>query len=171
MRCVYVVGVHSCVGSGPHSTFFLMFWGYIATFTNVLTIYHSWTHPLRHSHLSFPPPIPGMVSAGLIFPFTYMCTQNLHHILPRDLSVPSPDWYQPELLKSVLILSYSRYFAWLKHFTVTNVPCYLVNCKKKALSFGEASKFVQTSSFLLANKLLVFPQNKHCATWDMGRYK
>jgi hypothetical protein len=33
--------------------------------------------------LLYPPsPIPGIVSIGLIFPFSYMCTQNLHHIYP-----------------------------------------------------------------------------------------
>jgi hypothetical protein len=29
-----------------------------------------------------PPLIPGIVSTGLIFPFTYMSTQNLYHIHP-----------------------------------------------------------------------------------------
>jgi hypothetical protein len=29
-----------------------------------------------------PPPIPGRVSAGIIYPFTNTCTQYLHHILP-----------------------------------------------------------------------------------------
>jgi hypothetical protein len=33
------------------------------------------------------PAIPGIVSAGLIFPFTYMCAQLLHHIHP---STPFP---------------------------------------------------------------------------------
>jgi hypothetical protein len=46
----------------------LLYLGYIVTFTKVLTIYHSWIHPLHRSPLS-PPPIPGIVSAGLIFHF------------------------------------------------------------------------------------------------------
>jgi hypothetical protein len=33
----------------------LFFWGYIVTFTKVLTIHHSWIHPLHHSHLSYLP--------------------------------------------------------------------------------------------------------------------
>jgi hypothetical protein len=48
------------------------FWGYIVTFTKVLTIYHSWIHPLNHSPLSPPPPIPVIASTGFIFSFTYM---------------------------------------------------------------------------------------------------
>jgi hypothetical protein len=30
--------------------------------------------------LYLPPPIPGMVSTGIIFAFTYMCTHFLYHI-------------------------------------------------------------------------------------------
>jgi hypothetical protein len=52
-------------------------------FTKVIyQIYHSLIHLPHHSPLSPPPPIPGTVSTGLIFPFTYMCTQYLHHIHP-----------------------------------------------------------------------------------------
>jgi hypothetical protein len=43
------------------------------------------------------PPIPGIVSAGLIFPFTNICTQYLHQIHPPEPfphNLPSP-WYQP----------------------------------------------------------------------------
>jgi hypothetical protein len=36
--------------------------------------------PLHHFPLSPSFPIPGIVSTGIIFPFTYMCTQYLHHI-------------------------------------------------------------------------------------------
>jgi hypothetical protein len=60
-------------------------WGYIVAFTTVPTIYqiyHHWIHPLHHSPLSSPPPIPAVVSTGLIFPFTYMHTQYLHYIHP-----------------------------------------------------------------------------------------
>jgi hypothetical protein len=40
-----------------------------------------------------PSPIPGIVSAGLIFPFKYICTQYLHYInllipFPHILSLP-----------------------------------------------------------------------------------
>jgi hypothetical protein len=50
----------------------LLYWGYIVTFIKVLTIYHSWLHLLHHSLLSPPSPIPGIVSTGLIFPFSWM---------------------------------------------------------------------------------------------------
>jgi hypothetical protein len=32
--------------------------------------------------LSIPSPIPGIVSTGLIFPFTYTCTEYFYHIQP-----------------------------------------------------------------------------------------
>jgi hypothetical protein len=35
--------------------------------------------PLYHSPLP-PPPISGIVSTGIMFPFTYMCTQYLQYI-------------------------------------------------------------------------------------------
>jgi hypothetical protein len=47
-------------------------------------IYYIWIHPLPIL-LHFPPPIPGIVSTNIIFPFTCMYTQYLHHIQP-----PSP---------------------------------------------------------------------------------
>jgi hypothetical protein len=52
----------------------LLYWGYIVTFTKVLTIHHSWIHPLHHSPLSPPSLIPRIVSTGLIFPFSYLST-------------------------------------------------------------------------------------------------
>jgi hypothetical protein len=54
-------------------------------FTKVLSmyqVYHTWIHPLHHCLLSLPTHIPGMVSIGIMFAFTYMCTQYLHHIHP-----------------------------------------------------------------------------------------
>jgi hypothetical protein len=51
-------------------------WGNIVAFTQVITVYQiycTWIHPLNHSPLSLPPPIPG-VSADIIFAFTYTCT-------------------------------------------------------------------------------------------------
>jgi hypothetical protein len=43
----------------------------------------SWLNslPLSFFFIS-PPPIPGVVSTGLIFPFTYRSTQYLHHMHP-----------------------------------------------------------------------------------------
>jgi hypothetical protein len=60
------------------SCFYCTEWGYIVTFTalTICQIHHSWIHP--HSPL-LPSPIPKIVSSVLIFPFTYMCTQYLHH--------------------------------------------------------------------------------------------
>jgi hypothetical protein len=61
---------------------------YIVVFTQVLTmyqIYHTWIYLLYHSLLFPPPLIPGTVSTGIIFPFTYMCTHFLHCIHPPTL--------------------------------------------------------------------------------------
>jgi hypothetical protein len=60
----------------------LLCWGYIVAFTKIFTIYHTWIHPLHNSPLSPPPLILGIVLTGLIFPFTFMCTQHLHLIHP-----------------------------------------------------------------------------------------
>jgi hypothetical protein len=76
-------------------------WGYIVVLTKVLTmhqIYHTCIHPLHHSLSSPPPLIPGIVSADLIFPFIYMCTQYLYHIhLPSQFRhlLPTSHQYQP----------------------------------------------------------------------------
>jgi hypothetical protein len=53
-------------------------------------------------------PIPGIVSTGLVFAFTYMCTHFLHHIhpptsFPQHLSLPvvpalPPNWTCSTLL-------------------------------------------------------------------------
>jgi hypothetical protein len=69
-------------------------------FIQVLTI-----HPLYHAQihssiiLLYPSsPIPGIVSTGLIFLFTYMCTQYLHHIhppIPISHFLPSPTGINP----------------------------------------------------------------------------
>jgi hypothetical protein len=58
---------------------------YIVAFAEVYTIYqiyHTRIHPLNHSPLFLSPPIPGIVSIGLIFLFTYMYAQYLHHVHP-----------------------------------------------------------------------------------------
>jgi sterol desaturase/sphingolipid hydroxylase (fatty acid hydroxylase superfamily) len=57
--------------------FLTLFWGYIVEFTEVLVIYqiyYSWIHSVHHSPSSPSPPYPEIVSTGLIFPFTCMCT-------------------------------------------------------------------------------------------------
>jgi hypothetical protein len=69
--------------------------------TKVLTMYqesHFLLHPFHHFFLSLPPPNPGTASTGIIFPFTYMCTQYLHHIhRPRALFylLPPPTGTNP----------------------------------------------------------------------------
>jgi hypothetical protein len=86
-------------------------------------IYHTWIQPLHHSPLS-PYPIPGIVSTGLIFPFTYMCTQYLRHIhpptlfphiLPLLLVPPSPGRTWPSLLFS----NFVKEKKW--HFCLFNI--------------------------------------------------
>jgi hypothetical protein len=69
-------------------------WRYIEAFTQVLAmyqIYHTWIYTLHCFPLSSAPPFPGTVSTGIIFTFTYMCTQYLHHIHPLTLF----SWYLP----------------------------------------------------------------------------
>jgi hypothetical protein len=65
--CIWVFFFYCCAGLE-----------YIVAFTKVLTmyhIYHTWIHHLHCSPLSAP--IPGIVSMGIIFAFTYMCTHYL----------------------------------------------------------------------------------------------
>jgi hypothetical protein len=57
-------------------------------------------------------PIPGIISTGIIFAFTYMCTQYLHHIHPPMFCphiIPTSDWYQhsppPSMTWSALLFS------------------------------------------------------------------
>jgi hypothetical protein len=70
--------------------------GYFVVFTKVLTIYqiyHTWIRPFHYSPLSSSPLIPGIVSTGLISPFTYMYAQYLHHIhlpTPFPQLLPTP---------------------------------------------------------------------------------
>jgi hypothetical protein len=45
--------------------------------------------------LLYPPSISGIVSTGIIFPFTYMCTQYLHYI---HLPTPFPNLLPPTLI-------------------------------------------------------------------------
>jgi hypothetical protein len=79
-------------------------WGYIVTFTKVLTIYNSCIHSVHLSPL-FPSPIPRIVLTVLIFPFIYMYTQYWHHIHPFLISSPS-HWYQsPGRTCSTLLFS------------------------------------------------------------------
>jgi archaellum biogenesis protein FlaJ (TadC family) len=63
--CPFLQGIESTTFSFILSffhSFFLLFvillllyWGYIVTFTKVLTIYHSWIHSLHHSPLPLSP--------------------------------------------------------------------------------------------------------------------
>jgi hypothetical protein len=86
-------------------------WGYIVASTQVLTIeqiYHTRIHPLHHSPLSYPPPITGIVSTGIIFPFTYTCTQ--HYIyppisFPHLFPLPTGTNYPPRRTCSALLFS------------------------------------------------------------------
>jgi hypothetical protein len=56
-------------------TILLLYWGYIVTFTKVLTIFHSLIHSLQHSLLSPSPYFsPISVSTVPIFPFSYVST-------------------------------------------------------------------------------------------------
>jgi hypothetical protein len=56
--------------------------------------------PFYHCSLFLPPAIPGIVSVGIIFAFTYKCTQYLYHIhppthFPHFLPLPTginPPW-------------------------------------------------------------------------------
>jgi hypothetical protein len=50
-------------------------------FTKILTLYQIY-HPLHYSPSYNCPPFPGIVSTDIIFPFTYMHTQDLHHVHP-----------------------------------------------------------------------------------------
>jgi hypothetical protein len=77
----------------------LLYWGYIVTFTKVLTTYHSWIHPFIILFYSPSPPIPGMVLTVLIFPVSYMSTQHFHHIhppTPFPYILPPPTGTKPQ---------------------------------------------------------------------------
>jgi hypothetical protein len=69
-------------------------------------IYHTWIYLLNHSPSSIliHPPLPqsGLVSTGIMFAFSYMCTHFLHHIHPPTLLPHSPipllsHWCQPPI--------------------------------------------------------------------------
>jgi hypothetical protein len=82
--------------------FLLLCWvGYIVAFRKTLIMYQmfcSWIHPLHHSPPSSSSPIPRTVSTSITFPFTYMCTQYLHHIHPPSPFphlLPLSHWYKP----------------------------------------------------------------------------
>jgi hypothetical protein len=83
----------------------LLCWvGYIVVFTKVLTMYQlypTWIHPVLAPLNSPSPPIPGIVSASIIFAFTCLWTHFLHCIhpsagFPCHLSSPTgaspPPW-------------------------------------------------------------------------------
>jgi hypothetical protein len=56
--------------------------GYIVAFAKVLTMYQIYLVEFTPTLLFFMPLIPGIVSTGIIFAFTYRRTQFLHHIHP-----------------------------------------------------------------------------------------
>jgi hypothetical protein len=60
---------------------FLFSYCYGGTFTKVLIISYLNSSPQPFSFIP-PPVIPRIVSTGIIFSFTYMCTQYLHNIHP-----------------------------------------------------------------------------------------
>jgi hypothetical protein len=81
--------------------------GYIVAFTKALTmcqIHHTWIHP--SIALFYPsPPVPGTVSTGIVFTFTYMCTHYFHHIHPPTPLPPhTPSLAEPILPSYSLIL-------------------------------------------------------------------
>jgi hypothetical protein len=85
------------LNAGPCTFFplFFLWWvGYIVAFVKIVTMhqkYHTWfTSSTILVYL--PLPIPGIVSTGLIFPFTYVCTQYLHCIHP---TMPFPHPFPP----------------------------------------------------------------------------
>jgi hypothetical protein len=95
-------------------------------FTKVLPmyqIYHTWIHPLHHSHLS-PTPIPGTVSTGIIFPFTYMYTQYLYHIhlptpFPHLLPTPTGTNTTDRTCSALLFSNFAKEKKW--HFCLFKI--------------------------------------------------
>jgi hypothetical protein len=70
--------------------FFKLCWGYIVTFAQILTVYHSWIHPSIILLYSLSP-IPGIVSTGLNFHF-HTWVHNISTILTvlHPFLVPCP---------------------------------------------------------------------------------
>jgi hypothetical protein len=87
-------------------------WGYIGAFTKVLSVYEiilEFTTPTAFFHHQPPPSIPGPVSTGTIFAFTYMCIHYLHHIhLPTPFPTTSP-------LPLVLTFQVRMYLCYQRH--------------------------------------------------------
>jgi hypothetical protein len=92
-----------------------------------------------------PPPIPGIVSPLLTFPFTYMCIQYLHYIHPPMLFpyilplplVPTPRWTCVALLFSVFVKKKKWQFCLFKiaicDINHLQVSCFIVNHFKNPL--------------------------------------
>jgi hypothetical protein len=93
--------------------FSLLYCRYIVIFTKVLTIFHTWIHPLRHSPSSHPAPLPGIVWTGIIFPFAYMCAPYLKHIHPPT---PFPHLLHPPTGIKIVnhLLKVERLHTWIK---------------------------------------------------------
>jgi hypothetical protein len=84
--CVFHFYFYHCANGGT-------LW-HLQKFSNVSNISHLNSPPPSFCYPSSP--IPGIVSAGVIFQFTYMCTQYLHHIHPPTHFPTSPHhWYHP----------------------------------------------------------------------------
>jgi hypothetical protein len=70
---------------------------HLQKFLQYIKIYHTWIHHLYHSPFSLPP-VPGIVSTGIIFPFTVytvFAPYSPSHALSSSL--PPFHWYQPPL--------------------------------------------------------------------------
>jgi hypothetical protein len=74
------------------------------------------------------PHIPGIVSTDIIFPFTYMFPQYLHHIHP---SMPFPHlfllyWYQPPqmgpVLSSCFLILYKKRIGMFSYQSFARIP-------------------------------------------------
>jgi hypothetical protein len=109
-------------------SFFLLLlcWGHNVTVTKVLIIYHSWIQPLHHSPLSPSPPIPGIVSTGLIFPLAneHVCIIFLScsssYIF--SLYLPPPADWSPRTCFAFLVSFFFFFFKKRRHFCLFNIP-------------------------------------------------
>jgi hypothetical protein len=106
-----------------HYSFFcllLWWWECILAFTQVLTMYQmfcTWVNspPQPFSFIS-PPPIPRVVSTGVIFTFTYMCTYFTSSYSPSyPISPTTPSFHWCHVSKV------SGYFCrWFSYMLATN---------------------------------------------------
>jgi hypothetical protein len=121
------------------ATYFFFFfyccagWGYTVAFSNVLImyqIYHTWIYP--STALFHPPPlIPGIVSTGIIFAFTYMCIHYLHCIYP-----PIPIYYKWLVFMKLFQTLSNGYKIFYYMFLDRNFFCSFVKRISKAFLSG-----------------------------------